>query len=113
MFDFLKVSISNIISENFQQQVESKTIQINATPIDFVGDCTIVVFPFTKFSKLNPEATGNYFGEKLKLQNPDIESFNVVKGFLNIVFTQQFWLNQLAQASTQTNYGVQQNTGKK
>jgi arginyl-tRNA synthetase len=113
MFNFLKVSLSNIITENFQQNINANTIQINATPTDFVGDCTIVVFPFTKFSKLNPEATGNYFGEQLKLQNSSIESFNVVKGFLNIVFTEQFWLNQLAQACNQNNYGFHPSSGKK
>ena len=113
MFDFLKEEICGIITENFQQQFEANKIQINATPPDFTGDCTIVVFPFTKFSKLNPEATGNFFGEKLKAKNSNVESFNVVKGFLNIVFTQQFWLNEFLTAKNNAVFGQSPTTNRK
>ena len=113
MFNFLKDTIAEIIAENYQQNIPTSTIQINATPADYVGDCTIVVFPFTKFSKLNPEATGNFIGEKLKEKNNHIESYNVVKGFLNIVFNQQFWLNELCIAKANTAFGQLASTGRK
>ncbi|MBL7883633.1 MAG: arginine--tRNA ligase, partial [Bacteroidia bacterium] len=35
----------------------------------------------------------NEIGEKLKLKTPEIAEFNVVKGFLNIVIANNFWLN--------------------
>jgi arginyl-tRNA synthetase len=113
MFNFLKDTIAQIIAENYQQNIPTSAIQINATPADYVGDCTIVVFPFTKFSKLNPEATGNFIGEKLKEKNNQIESYNVVKGFLNIVFNQQFWLNELSLAKANTSFGQLPATGRK
>ncbi|MFM2048226.1 MAG: hypothetical protein RI955_774 [Bacteroidota bacterium] len=113
MFNFLKDTITEIVTENFQQTISPATIQINATPADYVGDCTIVVFPFTKFSKLNPEATGNFFGEKLKEKNSHIESYNVVKGFLNIVFNQQFWLAELSKANADKTFGQLAATGRK
>ncbi len=113
MFDFLKAAVEEIVKENFQQNIDVNSIQINATPVDYTGDCTIVVFPFTKFSKLNPEATGNFFGEKLKAKNSNVESFNVVKGFLNIVFTQQYWLNEFQAAKNNAAFGQSPTTNRK
>ncbi|MFM2226524.1 MAG: hypothetical protein RJA07_2726 [Bacteroidota bacterium] len=113
MFNFLKDTIAEIVTDNFQQTISPATIQINATPTDYVGDCTIVVFPFTKFSKLNPEATGNFFGEKLKEKNSNIESYNVVKGFLNIVFNQQFWLTEFLASKNNSSFGQHPSTKRK
>ncbi len=113
MFDFLKSAVAEIVSENFQQNIDVNSIQINATPVDFTGDCTIVVFPFTRFSKLNPEATGNFFGEKLKAKNAHIESYNVVKGFLNIVFKNDFWLAEFLTAKNNTTFGQSASTNRK
>ncbi len=113
MFDFLKIAVEEIVKENFQQNIDANSIQINATPVDYTGDCTIVVFPFTKFSKLNPEATGNFFGEKLKAKNANIESYNVVKGFLNIVFSNNFWLNEFVTAKNNAAFGQSPTTNRK
>ena len=113
MFDFLKVAVEEIVKENFQQNIDANSIQINTTPIDYIGDCTIVVFPFTRFSKLNPEATGNFLGEKLKAKNSNIESYNVVKGFLNIVFNNNFWLNEFSAAKNNAAFGQSPNTNRK
>jgi arginyl-tRNA synthetase len=59
----------------------------------FEGDLTLVVFPFLKASKKKPEDTANEIGEYLKANVAEIAAFNVVKGFLNIVITDAFWLN--------------------
>lgn len=60
---------------------------------DFQGDLTLVVFPFLKVSKKKPEDTATEIGNYLKDNVAEIESFNVVKGFLNIVISNYFWLN--------------------
>ena len=59
-------------------------IQVQATRKEFEGDATLVTFPLLKTSRKSPEATGQEIGEWLKANTPEIESFNVVKGFLNI-----------------------------
>ncbi|MBA3705569.1 MAG: arginine--tRNA ligase, partial [Bacteroidetes bacterium] len=67
-------------------------ITFEKTNPDFVGDLTLVVFSFLKASKKKPEDTANEIGNYLKNNTTEIESFNVVKGFLNIVIDTDFWL---------------------
>ncbi len=68
-------------------------IQVHKTRPEFDGDFTLVVFPLLSLSKKGPEQTGeelgNYFVEHL----PEVESFNVVKGFLNLTISNAYWLS--------------------
>jgi arginyl-tRNA synthetase len=66
---------------------------------DFEGDLTLVVFPFLKASKKKPEDTANEIGNFLKKELSEITSFNVVKGFLNIVIADEFWISYFASVS--------------
>jgi arginyl-tRNA synthetase len=68
-------------------------VNFEKTNPDFEGDLTLVVFPFLKISKKKPEDTANEIGNYLKTKLPEISSFNVVKGFLNIVISDSFWIN--------------------
>ncbi len=60
---------------------------------DFIGDLTFVVFNFLKISKKKPEETATEIGNFLKTNVPEVADFNVVKGFLNLVIDNSFWLN--------------------
>lgn len=80
-----------VIKELYGADIEK--ISFEKTNTDFKGDYTLVVFPFLKVSKKNPEVTANEIGAKLKEKMPEIAEFNVVKGFLNIVISADFWLN--------------------
>ena len=60
---------------------------------DFEGDLTLVVFPFLKISKKKPEDTANEIGNYLKSNLKEIAGFNVVKGFLNMVIADTFWMD--------------------
>lgn len=71
----------------------AEKISFEKTNPDFEGDLTLVVFPYLKVSKKKPEDTATEIGNYLKANVPEITSFNVVKGFLNIVIGQSFWLN--------------------
>lgn len=81
-------------------------VQIQNTRKDQIGDFTIVVFPFVRFSKKSPEETGKEIGifvsEKVNL----IESFQVVKGFLNFVVKNEYWLNYLGEAFNDHSFGL-------
>ncbi|MBZ0243337.1 MAG: arginine--tRNA ligase, partial [Bacteroidales bacterium] len=63
---------------------------------EFEGDLTLVVFPFLKLVGKKPEQLANELGEALKLENPLVHSFNVIKGFLNLVIDDRYWLDFLA-----------------
>ena len=79
-------------------------VQFQKTRKEFNGDITLVVFPFTKFSKTGPEKTAKKIGDEL-ISLSEIKSFNVVKGFLNIEIEDMFWLSQLDQILNQQDYG--------
>jgi len=68
-------------------------ISFQKTRKEFEGDFTLVTFPYTKETKKSPEQLGQELGEFLVKNNNQVSAFNVVKGFLNISLTNQFWLN--------------------
>src|SRR4051812_11313575 len=68
-------------------------ITFEKTNPDFTGDLTLVVFNFLKISKKKPEETATEIGNYLKTNIPEVIDFNVVKGFLNIVIDDAFWLS--------------------
>jgi arginyl-tRNA synthetase len=71
-------------------------LTINLTKPEFEGDYTLVLFSFVKQLKKSPELLGNEIGEYLIKNNPDLfSSFNVIKGFLNLVVTDNYWINFL------------------
>ena len=79
-------------------------ISFEQTNPKFEGDLTLVVFPFLKYSKKRPEDTAEEVGNYLTKQVHEIKSFNIVKGFLNIQFSDEYWLNEL---KDHVNLGIQ------
>jgi arginyl-tRNA synthetase len=82
-----------------------KQIQLQATRPEFSGDITLVVFPLTALTKKSPEETANFVGEYLRDAIDEIDSYNVVKGFLNIVYKPSYWINYLNSIYTNTSFG--------
>ena len=88
---FIFEKAKSAIKELYGAEVNDKMIQTQATRKEFEGDITLVTFPLLKTSKKSPEATAQEMGEWLKSNSAEIESYNVIKGFLNIKFSQWFW----------------------
>ena len=91
--------LKNIISEGIQKlygkEVATDSISFQETKKEFEGDVTLVVFPFTKMSGKNPEQTANDLGEYIRQSGFPLDSFNVVKGFLNLLLSSDFWKKYL------------------
>jgi arginyl-tRNA synthetase len=79
------------IGQLFGSAPESSTITIQKTRFEFEGDFTVVVFPLTRYSRKSPEATAEDLGTWLKENVNQVASFNVVKGFLNLVIDASYW----------------------
>jgi len=70
-------------------------ISVEKTREGIDGDFTVVVFPFVKFSKKKPEDTAKDLGVYIKSRFEDIAAYNIIKGFLNLKMTQEYWINRL------------------
>ena len=101
----LKDKVAGAISVLYGQSVDPATVQVQLTRSEFEGDQTVMVFPFLKMSKKSPEATAAEIGEYLQANLKEISAFNVVKGFLNLVIDNSYWLERLNEAMANENYG--------
>lgn len=103
----LKKQVIEIVSNSITEMYGITTperIEIQNTRREFDGDYTLVVFPLIQLLKKKPEEIGNEIGEFLK-GNSKIKDFNVVKGFLNLSFEDQFILNGLTQNAENPQFG--------
>lgn len=108
----LTAKVIEAVKQCYGVDVEAKDIQLQATRKDFAGDLTVVVFPFTRYSRKSPEETGKELGEYLKQNIAEIRDYNVIKGFLNIVISSAYWLGVLNEVAADPKYGyVQQPSG--
>ena len=80
-------------------------ITLQTTKKEFEGNLTVVVFPFLKASKKSPEATAEEIGNYLVANCDAVKSFNVIKGFLNIVIEPEFWCNMLKHIADNPDFG--------
>ena len=85
-----------------------KMVQLQKTRSEFEGNLTLVVFPFLKISKKNPEQTAQEIGQYLADHCEAVAGFNVVKGFLNLVIAPAAWLALLNDINANEHYGERQ-----
>ncbi len=90
----------------------SDNLQIQKTRKEFEGDYTVVVFPLLRASRKSPEATATELGEKIVASTPEIKSFNVIKGFLNLVVEPSFWSARFAEIAATEDYGMAPASGR-
>ncbi|MDQ8141830.1 arginine--tRNA ligase [Chryseobacterium sp. CFS15] len=97
--DILEQKLAEVILNVYQLKDIKLEIQENKT--EFEGDFTIVTFPLVKQLKKNPESIGVELGEGLTTQTELLESFNVIKGFLNVKVRNQFFVDQFKTVAEQ------------
>jgi len=97
--DIIEHKLAEVILNVYQLKDIKLEIQENKT--EFEGDFTIVTFPLVKQLKKNPEGIGVELGESLTAQTDLLESFNVVKGFLNVKVKNQFFVDQFRTVNDQ------------
>ena len=99
-------SVAAAIKALYGQEITTDKIQLQKTRKEFEGDYTLVVFPFLSMSRKRPEETAQEIGEALTAAQPLVASFNVVKGFLNIVIAHSYWLDLLRAIDSTEKWGV-------
>ena len=89
------MKIENLVAEKtvqaikalYGQEIEVSSVQVQKTKKEFEGHLTIVVFPYLKMSHKGPEQTAGEIGVWLMENVEEISSYNVIKGFLNLVIS--------------------------
>jgi arginyl-tRNA synthetase len=92
MENLLRKKIKEAVKALYNNEIPDKLIQIQETKRDFTGDFTFVVFPLLRYSKNTPEQTGDNIGKYLVENFPSVAGYNVIKGFLNIVLSDMWWM---------------------
>jgi arginyl-tRNA synthetase len=111
--DILKNSISQGFKSLFEAELKPEEISLQPTKKEFEGTFTFTTFQYAKQSKKSPEETGKLVGEYLKANVKEIGDFNVVKGFLNIAFTDQAWLKVFKEKMAGDTFGLVPANGEK
>lgn len=86
-------------------QIEIPSVEFQTTRKEFEGDITIVVFPLLRYKKGNPVQIGEDLGKYLLENITEITNFNVVKGFLNLVIEDTFYINFFNEINKNNTYG--------
>ncbi|WP_295719780.1 arginine--tRNA ligase [Mucilaginibacter sp.] len=111
--DFIIDAAVKAIKHLYQTDVAPAAIGLQETRKEFEGQITIVTFPFTKFSRKGPEQTGTEIGEYLKAELKEVADFNIVKGFLNISLSDEYWIGQLYNEILPDDFAVAKPNGQK
>ena len=106
----LRSEIQKAVQQLFNSTVDQ--LQLQPTNQEFEGSHTLVCFPLTKISKRKPEETANAIGNYLVEHGGMIARFNVVKGFLNLVVSDNMWTSVFASVYTNKQYGQLAPNGK-
>ena len=111
-FNFLQsMNIQNIIETKVKEgflaiyNTEIPSVEFQATRKEFEGDITVVVFPMLRYRKGNPVQIGEDIGNYIVENVSEVAGYNVVKGFLNLVIKDTFYLNFFNSIYSDTTFG--------
>lgn len=86
-------------------KAELPSVEFQPTRKDFEGDITVVIFPMLRVVKGNPEQLGKEIGAYLVKEVAEVSSYNVIKGFLNLVISDSFYLNYFSAINSNATFG--------
>ena len=104
----IKSDISRLVKFFLEKKFNLKTneIEIQNTKKDFEGDLTIVLFPFYKdLKKEQISLFGKELGDNLVSNSVNINSFNIVGGFLNLNISDKYYLNFIESIKDDIDFG--------
>ena len=101
----LQIAIISAIAQLYNAEVNESQITLQKTKKEFTGHYTLVTFPLLRISRKNPEQTAQEIGEALIKDSTIIESFNVIKGFLNLSLSSAIWIGALEQINGNPAFG--------
>lgn len=113
LISLIQSGVMEVVKELYGASLAPDELTISPTRKEFTGDYTLVVFPFTRFVKKKPEDIGNELGNALLGKVAYLQGFNVIKGFLNLELSDQFWKDFLGDMYAKENFGLLPKNGHK
>lgn len=110
------MALTQLLTQHVQKAITAlfglpeQNIELQATRKEFEGDITVVIFPLLKAVKSNPVALGNAIGQYLVENTAEVERFNVVSGFLNIVISDTYYKDFFNSIKADEHFGTLQST---
>lgn len=109
--EILRQLFVNAFTKLYGQEPPLQQVNFQQTRPEFEGDVTIVVFPFVKISKKSPEVMADELGKEIVAESDIISKYNVVKGFLNLLVSDDYWLSFFADNHNKEFFGRKQIEG--
>lgn len=104
--EVISQGVAGALHELYGLDIDAASVSPAPTSKDFEGDLTVVVFPWLKDSHKAPQVTAQEIGQWLADHVEAVESFNVVKGFLNIVVSPKWWLSVFHDIKADPSFGL-------
>ncbi|WDF70682.1 arginine--tRNA ligase [Sphingobacterium oryzagri] len=101
------------VKDLYGADLPDSQVTLQETRKEFEGHITIVIFPVTRFSKKSPEQTGADIGDWLQANLQEIAGYNVIKGFLNISLSDEYWISLVNNSLIKPEFGRFAANGKK
>lgn len=111
--DFIIEATLKAVKQLYQTNITAADVNLQETRKEFEGQATVVTFPFTRFSRKSPEQTGIEIGEFLKNELKEVSGYNVIKGFLNISLSDEYWIGRLQNEILSPGFGVSAPNGQR
>ena len=108
----LKQLFVDAFKKLYGQEPPAQNVSFQKTRPEFEGDMTIVVFPFVKMAGKAPEALANELGTEMMRESNFIAKYNVVKGFLNLLISDSYWIDFMQKNHLNERFGRKEVSGK-
>ena len=91
----LQESLAQLIKQAFLTlyQTPLACVEFQSTRKDFEGDLTVVTFSMLRTVKMDPAQLGKDLGAYLSENSAEVTGYNVVKGFLNLVICDAYFID--------------------
>jgi arginyl-tRNA synthetase len=112
--DTIRKHVDDCLAELYSIGTGSVEYQVNRTRPEFEGDYTVVIFTLVKALGKPPAEVANAVGNRLVERHPDTyASHSLVKGFLNLVVSDTYWLGLLTAGYDDVCFGKGEMRGKR
>ena len=99
-------AVAEAVKNLYGADTPASEITIQATPKNFEGNLTVVVFPWVKLARKAPVAVAQEIGDYILAHCDAVSATGAVNGFLNITIHPSFWNTVLSHILDTPHFGI-------